>query len=85
MNNYKMNEHAGTHIDAPTHFNKHGWDPSEIPLDHLVDLPAVVIDITERAITDPHAQLLVGKSVYLFRQGVLNFMVPLITFYVCTL
>lgn len=61
MNNYKMNEHAGTHIDAPTHFNENGWDPSEIPLERLVDLPACVIDISARALQDPHAQLQPGR------------------------
>lgn len=56
-----MNEHAGTHVDAPTHFNQFGWDPSEIPLDRLYDLPAVVVDITAKAVKDPHAQLEQGK------------------------
>jgi len=56
-----MNEHAGTHIDAPTHFNADGWDPSEIPLERLVNLPACVIDISSKAAFDPHAQLEVGK------------------------
>lgn len=60
MNNYRMNEHAGTHIDAPTHFNMDGWDPSEIPLNRLYRLPAVVIDITERVEQDAHAQLIPG-------------------------
>ena len=58
MNNYRMNEHAGTHVDAPTHFNKDGWDPSEIPLNRLVNVPAVVVDISGRTMQDPHAQLL---------------------------
>lgn len=62
INNYRMNEHAGTHVDAPTHFNKNGWDPSQIPLERLYRVPAVVIDITEKAQVDPHAQLEPGES-----------------------
>lgn len=63
MNNYRMNEHAGTHIDAPTHFNEDGLDPSEIALENLYRIPAVVLDITEKAKLDPHAQLEPGTYV----------------------
>ncbi len=41
-------EHFGTHIDAPAHFNPHGWKVGEIPLSRLV-APAIVIDVTQAA------------------------------------
>lgn len=63
INNYRMNEHAGTHIDSPTHFNRGGWDPSEIPLTKLYRIPAVVVDISEKAKADPHAQLTPGMLI----------------------
>lgn len=65
LNNFRMSEHAGTHVDSPTHFSQTGWDPSEIPLDKLFRVPAVVVNITARASTNPKAQLLPGESISL--------------------
>ena len=47
-------EHAGTHFDAPEHFVPGGADTASIPIDDLV-VPVVVIDISERAATNPNA------------------------------
>ncbi|MFT3887430.1 MAG: cyclase family protein [Arachnia sp.] len=47
-------EHAGTHFDAPEHFVPGGADTSTIGIDDLV-VPAVVIDIREKAAADPNA------------------------------
>ncbi len=47
-------EHAGTHFDAPEHFVPGGADTASIPIDDLV-VPAVVIDITEKAAVEPNA------------------------------
>lgn len=44
--------HTGTHLDAPVHFNKNGWTVDEIPLDRLVDVPACVIDLSDRVKID---------------------------------
>jgi kynurenine formamidase len=41
-------EHFGTHIDAPVHFDPHGWKVAEIPLERLI-APAIVIDVTKEA------------------------------------
>jgi len=41
-------EHFGTHIDAPLHFDPHGWSVAEIPLERLI-AQAIVIDVTEAA------------------------------------
>lgn len=47
-------EHAGTHFDAPEHFVAGGADTASISIDDLV-LPAVVIDITDKAAAHPNA------------------------------
>lgn len=47
-------EHAGTHFDAPEHFVPGGADTASISIDQLV-VATVVIDISERAATDPNA------------------------------
>lgn len=51
-----MGEHGGTHLDAPIHFNVNGWTVDQIPLEHLVDVPAVVIDVESdvNALEKPH-------------------------------
>lgn len=56
MGHYTTPEHLGTHLDAPIHFAPERWTTAEIPLDRLVG-PAAVIDISERAASDPDAML----------------------------
>lgn len=51
-----INEHTGTHIDAPLHFSADGQAVDEIPLQNLV-CPLVVIDIAERAAEDADTQV----------------------------
>ena len=51
-----VNEHTGTHMDAPLHFSADGASVAEIPVADLV-LPLAVIDITEKAASDPDAQV----------------------------
>ena len=55
--NISMNEHVGTHMDAPYHFYSQGWTTDQIPLDHLVNVPGVVVDISHKATTDDEAKL----------------------------
>lgn len=52
----QLNEHTGTHIDAPLHFSADGQSVDEIPVENLV-VPLVCIDIRERADSDDEAQL----------------------------
>ncbi|KAL7637660.1 UNVERIFIED_CONTAM: hypothetical protein RMT77_011269 [Armadillidium vulgare] len=47
-NKFSSFEHIGTHVDAPYHFNEHGWTMDQIPFERLI-APAVVIDVTEKA------------------------------------
>ncbi|CAH1258014.1 Hypp1945 [Branchiostoma lanceolatum] len=42
-----MNEHTGTHIDAPAHFAPGAWRLDQIPLGHLTG-PGVMIDVREK-------------------------------------
>lgn len=46
--NLTVNEHTGTHIDAPLHFSADGMSVDEIPVGDLV-APLCVIDIAARA------------------------------------
>ncbi|MEX0312259.1 MAG: cyclase family protein [Tateyamaria sp.] len=54
--NLSINEHTGTHIDAPLHFSADGLSVDEIPVSSLV-VPLCVIDIAERAATNADAQV----------------------------
>lgn len=51
-NNYSAAEHGGTHIDSPIHFSEGKQTVDEIPIDKLVG-PAVVINVSEKALADP--------------------------------
>jgi len=46
-----VNEHTGTHIDAPLHFSADGKSVAEIPVENLI-APLCVIDIAARAAED---------------------------------
>ncbi len=53
---YNMNEHTGTHIDAPLHFSADGQSVAEIPVENLV-VPLCIIDIASRAADDADTQV----------------------------
>ncbi len=52
----RLNEHTGTHVDAPLHFSESGQAVSEIPVGNLV-VPLCVIDIKARAAANADAQV----------------------------
>jgi len=52
----RVNEHTGTHVDAPLHFSADGLSVAEIPVANLV-VPLVVIDIRGKTEADPDAQV----------------------------
>ncbi len=52
-------EHGGTHIDAPVHFAEGRPSVDEVPLDRLIG-PAVVVDVSGRALDDPDYQVQVA-------------------------
>jgi len=55
-NNYSAAEHGGTHIDSPIHFAEGKQTVDEIPLERLIG-PAVVIDVTQKTLSDPDYQV----------------------------
>ena len=58
MQEWRILEHYGTHVDAPGHFTPGGRTSTELPASELVT-PAVVIDIAARAARDPDATVTV--------------------------
>lgn len=50
--NLAINEHTGTHMDAPLHFSADGMSVDEIPVADLM-APLVKLDIAARAADDP--------------------------------
>ncbi|MEZ5881095.1 MAG: cyclase family protein [Nitratireductor sp.] len=52
----RVNEHTGTHVDAPLHFSENGNAVSEIPVGDLV-VPLCVIDIRAKTVENPDAQV----------------------------
>lgn len=58
-NAFSLPEHGGTHLDAPIHFHKGGLTSDAIDLKRLV-APAVVIDISSKAATNPDYRLTVA-------------------------
>jgi len=53
---YRVNEHTGTHIDAPLHFSADGASVDELTVSNLF-APLCVIDIAARAADDSDAQV----------------------------
>lgn len=54
--NLTVNEHTGTHLDAPLHFSADGQAVNEIPVENLV-VPLCVIHIHGKAADNPDAQV----------------------------
>ncbi len=52
----KLNEHSGTHIDAPAHFSKGDLTVDEILPEDLIG-QAIVINITEQTLKNPDYEL----------------------------
>ncbi len=52
----EVNEHTGTHVDAPFHFSADGQSVDQIPVGNLV-VPLCVVDIREKAAANPDAQV----------------------------
>lgn len=54
--NLTINEHTGTHMDAPLHFSADGQAVNEIPVENLV-VPLCVLHIHEKAAENADAQV----------------------------
>jgi kynurenine formamidase len=53
---WQLNEHSGTHLDAPIHFSEAGMTVDQIPAETLV-APLAVIDVTDKAAKSADDQL----------------------------
>lgn len=53
---WMLNEHSGTHLDAPLHFSDDGLTADQIAADALV-VPLAVVDIAAKAAANPDYQL----------------------------
>lgn len=62
MQEWRIIEHIGTHVDAPGHFTAGGRLSPELRLEELI-APAVVIDIARRAARDPDTVVTVDDLV----------------------
>ncbi len=56
MYEWTVNEHTGTHMDAPLHFTLDQDSADQIPVDKLV-LPLIVVDIKAKAAANADAQV----------------------------
>ncbi len=54
-----VDEHFGTHLDAPAHFSKTGWTVDQIPVERLYR-PGVCIDVSAKAAKDPDYRVTVA-------------------------
>lgn len=52
----RVNEHTGTHLDAPLHFSADGQSVAEIPIENLV-APLCIVDIKARAAENADTQV----------------------------
>ncbi|KAL1485022.1 hypothetical protein MTO96_032211 [Rhipicephalus appendiculatus] len=53
LDNISEATHGGTHIDAPLHFARDGWSVAEIPIERLMYLPIVKLDVRPKTKTNP--------------------------------
>ncbi|WP_207482720.1 cyclase family protein [Arenibaculum pallidiluteum] len=56
LNEWVIEEHTGTHMDAPLHFTKDGLSADALGVDKLV-VPLAVIDVTAKAASNPDYQV----------------------------
>ncbi|BFZ10581.1 hypothetical protein BsWGS_13620 [Bradybaena similaris] len=57
---FSTGEHGGTHIDAPRHFNRQGFDLNDLPID-LTIADGVMIDVKGEAVTNHDYVLSIAK------------------------
>lgn len=65
-------EHTSTHIDAPYHFNKEGRKLHEVPLEDLIDVPGVMVDIYDKVHKFKDGQLSVIENYALTQEDILE-------------
>jgi kynurenine formamidase len=65
-------EHTSTHIDAPYHFSKEGRKLHEVPLEDLIEVPGVMIDIYDKVHKFKDGKLSVIENYALTQEDVLE-------------
>jgi len=65
-------EHTSTHIDSPYHFHKNGRRLTDIPLEDLIDTPAVMIDIYDKVHRLVNGELKVIENYVLTREDIIE-------------
>jgi len=66
-----ISEHTATHIDAPYHFHEHGRKLDEIPMEDLIDVPGVMIDIYDKVHKYENGELKVIRNYAMTREDVM--------------
>jgi len=66
-----ISEHTATHIDAPYHFHEHGRKLDEIPMEDLIDVPGVMIDIYDKVHRYENGAVKVVQNYALTREDIM--------------
>ncbi|CAG7830030.1 unnamed protein product [Allacma fusca] len=67
-----ISEHTSTHIDAPYHVYKNGGTLDKIPLDTLLDVPGVCIDIYDKVQGVRNGQARVTSNYVITKEDILE-------------
>jgi len=62
-----------SHIDAPYHFNQHGRTLDQIPIEDLIDVPGVMIDVYDKVHHYKGGKLSVLENYALTREDILAY------------
>ncbi|CAF1059160.1 unnamed protein product [Didymodactylos carnosus] len=47
-NTFQTSEHIGTHLDAPYHFSNTSWTIDQIPIERLISIDSLIIDVRKQ-------------------------------------
>jgi kynurenine formamidase len=67
-----ISEHTGTHIDAPYHFHQTGITLDQIPLDDLIDVPGVMIDVYDKVHIYKNGKLSLIQNYAMTREDIIE-------------
>jgi len=67
-----ISEHTATHIDAPYHFHEHGMKLDEIPMEDLIDIPGVMIDVYDKVHRFENGALKVVDNYAVSKEDIMN-------------
>lgn len=57
MEEIELATHTGTHLDAPCHFSLGKWCVSDIPIEHLMNRPVAMVDVSRECILNRTYQI----------------------------